>query len=393
MRTLASIAIGIIILATAAGLAFLLVNSKEEPDEVTPKRPSPAVNVLTVEKKDVPIEVPSQGVVEPWRETRLASVVAGRVIAVSDKLEAGTNIKKGDELVTIDPTDYEAALAQAQSRVAEAQLALDNELAASAQAKRDWQRLGNADGPPPLAARVPQLAAARAVLEATKKSVIQAEKNLKRTHILAPFDGRIRHKLVEVGTVVIPGTAVAEIFATGSYKLRLPISLDDAARVFRPDGVYPAVELTSTAGGITARWPARIVRSEGEIDRSSRSVYLVAEVEGEGKTMDDMAVPMLPGMFLYASIEGHTIPHAVVLPREAFPFHEKVLVIDKENVLHLRAVHVAWGGRKYVIVDKGLEEGERVCLTTVEGFIDGATTVTPIKPDEETTAAPALETL
>lgn len=381
MRPLISILIGLVILSAALGTAIFIVRGKEEPKAETPPPQLLAVRILTVQKQDVPLEVPSQGVVEPWSEARLASEVAGRVVSISPNLEVGADVASGEFLVQIDPTDYEAALQEAKARVADAKLAVANEEAAAAQAMRDWKRLGTGGEPPPLAARIPQLEAARGALKAAEAAVQRAETNLRRTRITAPFEGRISAKLVEVGTVVAPGTPVAEMFATSTYKVRLPLSLDDSARVFRPDGRPPKITLTSSAGGLTANWTARFVRSEGEVDRRSRSIYFVAEVAPEGITTGGMKVPLLPGIFLQANIEGQTIPDAVVVPRQAFPDQGHVLVLDEDNILHRRDVQIAWAGRRHVVVSGGLENGERVCLTTVEGFIDGKTQV---QPEEDT---------
>jgi RND family efflux transporter MFP subunit len=390
MRPLASLVIGILILAAALAATRALINSREEPEVAPPVRAVPLVETLTVKLGPVPVMVASQGVVEPWRETRLSAEVGGRIIAVSPLLEAGADVTEGDLLAEIDPADFRAAVAQAAARVSEARLVLATEEAAAAQARRDWDRLGSGGEPPPLAARLPQLEAARAGLAAAEAAHAKAEADLRRTRVTAPFDGRVRAKQVELGTVVAPGGAVAELFGTGRYKLRLPLGVDDSARVFRPDGAFPEVALESEAGGRRATWIGRIVRHEGEVDRRTRSIFLVAELEPRGATDDGTQVPLLPGLFLKASIAGQTLPRAVALPREALPDNRSVLLVDADSRLRRREVTVAWGDRREVVVTAGLQDGDKVCLTTVEGFVDGVTEVRVAVPTPE--AGPAAAT-
>ncbi len=300
-------------------------------------------------------------------------------------MESGTDVAEGEVLVELDPADLRAALESARARLADAELALANEEAAAAQARRDWERLGIGGEPTPLSLREPQLAAARAGLVAATAAVAKAELDVNRASIRAPFSGRIRTKLVEAGMVVSPGTPVAEMFSTDGYKVRLSVPVDDAVRVQRLDEKAPTVRFFTTAGGQRAEWKGEIARTEGNVERTSRSLQFVGSIP-PANMMSDTRIPLLPGLFVDAAIEGRVLEKVTRLPRVALLDDRHVLVVDKENKLHFREVQIAWGDRKDVFISGGLEPGERVCVTTVESIIDGQTLV---QPAGEITTPPA----
>lgn len=378
--------LSLLILLAAGGMTHLLIKSRKPPEKKTIVRTVPVVEVLVVQPADLAIEIPSQGLVEPWRETRLAAEVGGRVTRVSPKLETGSDVAEGEVLVELDTADWEAALQAARARLAEAELALANEEAAAAQAKRDWERLNLGGQPTPLTLREPQVASASAGLAAAQVAVAKAELDVRRATIRAPFAGRIRAKLVEIGMVVSPGTPVAEMFSTDGYKVRLSVPVDDAVRVQRQDGKAPAVRFFTRAGGREAEWKGEVVRTEGNVERTSRSLQFVGSIP-TANMINDTGIPLLPGLFLDAAIEGRVLEKVTRLPRVALLDDRRVLIVDEENKLRFREVKLAWSDRKDVYVSAGLQPGERVCITTVESVIDGETLVQPA--GEKVTPNPA----
>ena len=72
---------------------------------------------------------------------------------------------------------------------------MEREQAESKLANIEWKRVGKGDASS-LTLREPQLAQARAVLAAAEAAYEQSKRNLRRTVILAPFDGRVRKKMV-----------------------------------------------------------------------------------------------------------------------------------------------------------------------------------------------------
>ena len=108
-----------VLLAVVALLAFALLN-RSVPEKKEPTALLPVVEVLEVNSESLKLEAKSQGTVQPRTETLLVAEVSGRIESVSNAFFAGGYFKKGDPLAEIDPVDYQANLANAKSRFAEA---------------------------------------------------------------------------------------------------------------------------------------------------------------------------------------------------------------------------------------------------------------------------------
>jgi multidrug efflux pump subunit AcrA (membrane-fusion protein) len=128
----------------------------------------------------------------------------------------------------------------------------------------------------------------------------------------------------------------------------------------------PAVRLSAAFGGRTLTWDGRIVRTEGEIDASSRMVHMVARVENP-----DGEAPLPVGLFVQAEIRGQLARGVIELPRAALRDDQHLLVLDAEDRLRFRAVELLRTQRDTVLVRSGIESGERVCVSPLQIVVDG----------------------
>jgi len=305
--------------------------------------------------------------------------VAGQVTSVSAAFANGGFFKEGDVLLTVDPRDYEVAVARAEAQVAQAELRLSREKEEAEVARQEWERVGHGKAPP-LALRQPQVAEARAGAGAARAGLRQAELSLSRTVVRAPYDGRVRSKAADVGQYVGPGTPLGRIYAVDYAEVRLPLHDSEMAYLplsfdFRgPDGADsgPEVILRSTFAGTEHTWTGRVVRVEGEIDARSRMVTVVARVPSPyDRSTDATRPPLAVGMFVEAEIIGRSVDNVVVLPRPVLRAGDRVLVVDGAARLHFRDVDVLRSEADSVIVQSGLGEGERVCVSALDAAVGG----------------------
>lgn len=365
-----------------AGIIFfvILAKLKSTPLPSNPPRPFQEVETVTARRLDLNVAIAAQGTVEPVTITQAAAEVEGTVIAVSPEFETGGNFKEGDVLLEIDPSDYLAAVAQAEASLAEAKLKLAEEEMRSTQAERDWDRIARpGQSPGDLALRVPHLAAATTRVNAAQASLDKANRDLERTRLRAPYDGRVRRKLVDLGTHVGKGTPLAEYYATETLEVRLPVPRQDAA-FFDPLG--QKITLRET-GGEGREWPAVIDRTEGEIQRESRSIIVVARIDG------NVSTDLLPGQFVLTSITGRVIPQVVRVPRRAFAKSDRVVVVSKESSVTTRPVKVLRTEKDDVIVSEGIEDGEQLCVTALTAVIEGMEVKVVSRDGKEVIGAPA----
>jgi RND family efflux transporter MFP subunit len=369
----------LVLLAVVALLVFALLN-RPVPEKKEPTTILPVVEVMEVKSEALTLEARSQGTVQARTETLLVAEVSGRIQSVSSAFFAGGYFKKGDALVEIDRVDYQANLANAKSRLAEARLACEQEKALADQAKEDWDSFGRGEATD-LALRKPQLERAAAMLESAKAAVQIAERDLARTVVRAPYDGRIKEKFADVGQMVgARQSQLARIYSTDTAEIRLPLAIDQLNYLELPEAYSnyasvankPRVTISADYGGETYEWVGVVDRAEGAIDARTRLSYVVAQVDRPyEKAAQTDRPPLKVGLFVEATIEGKRIENAFRIPRRALQEGDVVYAIDKENRVVIKDVAVLQKGIDTVIVTEGLSDGDRLCLTPLEYVVMG----------------------
>jgi len=370
----------IIIIAIGLIGAVVMIKSRPKIQAKPVTFPAPLVRASIIKLQDFQLTVKSQGTVSPRTESELFSQVSGQVNEVSSQFAPGGFFEKGEVLVKVDPRDYELALSRWKAQVAQAELRMAQEEEEASIAQEEWKRLGKKEQANPLVMRKPQLAEAKASLEEAQASLKQAELNLQRTLIRAPFNGRVRSKKVDLGQYVSPGVALATIYAVDYAEVRLPVPDNEMGyldccldyRSKNPATLNIDATLKANYAGRDYRWSGKIVRVEGEIDPLSHMITLVARVENPyGRDQRSDRPPLAVGLFVEAEIKGKLVRDVSVIPRSALRGDDSVLVIDDENKLHFRTVAVLRKDSETVIINSGLEQGERICISPLEAVVEG----------------------
>lgn len=180
----------------------------ETPDPVAAapaERPLPMVRIAELRAEPRATVLTVQGQTEPNRTVRLHAETTGRVEAVL--VERGTRVRQGDPLVRLEPGAREERLAEARALVAQREI--ENNAAAA------LSQQGHA-------ART-QAAAARANLDAARRALRDAELELERITIVAPIDGVVDARPVEVGDFVDRGH-VATLVDLATVRVRGSLS-------------------------------------------------------------------------------------------------------------------------------------------------------------------------
>lgn len=378
------IILSVLILALGVGVAIVLFKTKPVAEKVAPTPVLPAVEILVAAAADELIAVVTQGLVQPRTTTTLASEVVGRVLSVSEKFRAGGRFEEGETLLQIDDSDYVAAFAQAEATLADARLTLELEGARAGQALRDWKKMGSDKEPGDLVLRKPQIESANARVKAASAAVDKARRDLDRTRVKAPYAARVRAHLVDLGAYLVPGAPVAEIYAAPPYEIRLPLSLEESLQADLAPGT--SVVFGSSIAGERREWRGTLTRQEGQVDRASRSLHVVAEIEpdADGLSPD-------PGYFLEARIEGRVVPGAFRVPRRAFVDDRTLLLVAADDTLEFRQVTVARIDGRDALVTGGIDPGERICTTSLAMPVAGTRVRVVEAAKEEPAAGTDLE--
>jgi RND family efflux transporter MFP subunit len=308
----------------------------------------------------------SEGVVMTRRESVLSSQVGGRIVEVHPQFEVGATFQVGTVIAKIDRLDYETAVAQAKSVLADAELAVVQEKARGEQAARDWKKIGGGKEPSDLVLRVPFLKSAEARVLAAEAALEKAIEDLDRTVIRAPFDCRVRQVALNLGATVAPGSQLGMIYDAGNLMVRLPYSLDDYAQI--PEEAE--IRLFTEIGGERYEWRAEVMWDLGEVDQATVSAYLLVKILANEDGGARFRLPST-GQFLKAQLSGAVLPEVVAVPRIAVRGRDQVGVLNAENELEIRELKIVRSNEEFVYVGEGVEDGEKVILTKLQMPVEG----------------------
>lgn len=364
-----------LIVLVGFGVAAILIVTGPKIEPRAPQSRVPLVRVLNVSPRTVQLSTLTHGTVVPRTESELVPEVSGRIISISPAMVSGGFFSEGEVLISIDPLDYEDALEQAKAGLTRSQSDLANARTAHKRqldlARKQSTSVSQRDD------ALNRLRIAEATLREARVKRSRAERDLVRTRLIAPYDGRVRKEKVDVGQFINRGTSVATIYATDIAEVRLPIHdeelayLDLSLLAHNMDIEDPVkVTLRARFAGDNHEWQGKVVRTEGELDPRTRMINVIAQVALPYAPVNDRP-PLSIGLFVEAEIHGKQVDNVVVLPRSALRGANQVYVVDNDNRLRFRDIDVLRIVADQVYIKGGLQPGERVCISALENALDG----------------------
>ena len=306
------------VLLGAIVLNRLLMSSGEDPKPTASADSLTPVEVIHPRAVAERIEMETTGVVRARTRVSLTPEVGGRVIEVSAELAVGGRFEAGEMLFVIDPTDAELGIARAEADLSSAESTLALEQAEADIAEREW-RLVNDDEPiPPLVAREPQLAQARAAIESARSRLGDARVMLERTRYSMPFEGRVIASEIELGQTVSPNMAYGSVYPVDAVEIVLSMAEVDAARLAPLPG--RAVLIETSGADADHLIEGRVMRVAAELDARTRLVDVVVQT--------DPVDALLPGAFVQGRIQADAIESAFWLPVAALTRGDCVWIVD-----------------------------------------------------------------
>ncbi|MEM9455561.1 MAG: efflux RND transporter periplasmic adaptor subunit [Myxococcota bacterium] len=405
---LRSALLSIVVIAGGVVGAQTLIASAPQPERTQTEATRTPVRAIAVERAHARVTVTGMGTVVPARQVDLYAEVTGRVTAQFDGLREGAHVARGTRLIRVDSRDYKYAVDTARASLAQARARLEEERNRKEVAERDWalleKSLGSIDvgitpsagdptdptdpatpatpatptagsdsdeptfNPGDVARRVPQIQSAEANLRSVRSQLKQAELQVGRTKLIAPFDAVVTRKTVETGQLVGPTTSLATLVGTRQFHVKVAVPVGSLSSIAIPgtnttQPIGARVRVVQQAGDEVVEREGHVVRLLGELEQDGRMAQLVVAVDDPFQLRlppEQRALPLLLGSYVRVEIEGAELQDVIEIPRAALREGDTVWLIDSDDELELRKITITWRSRDSVFIDKGLTNGERV---------------------------------
>ena len=360
------------IIVVGVGVSWFLLTSGPEttPEEKT--QSARIVQTIPVIGQMRHIAVSAYGSVVPSRIVVIRPQVSGQVVHLSDSMAIGGQFREGEELIRIDPKDYELALSAVRSDLEQARFEREVESGRQVIAQREWDELQSdldiEEVNRSLVLREPHLRRAEAMMEKAINDIEEAELQLSRTVIKAPFNARVVEESVEIGQLVSPNSPICELVGTDEYWIQVSVPFSELKWIQFPQGRTPGapVEVVLDAGeGEIATWEGRVVRLLSDLDDVGRMARVVVAVQDplglKSKSGDEL--PLLLGSYVEARIDAGDLENVITVPRDALREGDQIWVVGPDNLLRILQTEVLWTEKDTVIISNSLEKGDELIVS------------------------------
>ena len=379
------------------------------------------VDTTVAERADNRPDIRLYGQVDTGRNVDLRAAVSGDVVEIHPDLIAGRRVARGTVLLRVDPFAYEGALLEARANLAstraaiteiDARLASEREQLEAADAQLE---LGRSDLERALALSssgaltTQEVDARRLILSQREQAsslrrnniliaeaqrtqqeanaerlewkVREAERKLRDTALIAPFDGIISDETVETGRSVSASEVVASMYDDTALEVRFTLTNAQYGRMATDADplLGREVELSWSVGGAEYSWPAIIDRIGARVTAERGGVEVYARISAA-----DNPVQLRPGAFVALKVPDRIWPATFRLPETAVRSSDHVFVVVDGKLERREVRLIAWDGED-AIVDGELKDGDTVLVTRLTEASEGVS----VRKPSETTSQPA----
>lgn len=311
------------------------------------------VLVTKSETKDIPVEIQAVGNVQAYSAVSIRSQVAGRIVQVHFK--EGQEVKAGDQLFSIDPRPFQAALNQAQAN-------LQRDEAQMINGRLSFERTSNL-----LTSKIASQAdydaafsayqSAQSTVVADAAAVTNAQLSLDYTSITSPIEGRTGNLTIKEGNIVkatddilVSVTQIHPIYVAFAVpEDNLPAIRHQSAQESMPVTAYPPGDTNNAAHG-------QLTFIDNSVDTNTGTILLKA-------TFPNANTVLWPGQFVKTSLVLSNLTQAVVVPSQAVQTGqdgEFLFVVKDGDAVEARPVKAGITYDGVRVISSGLKPGETV---------------------------------
>ncbi len=401
-----------VVILAAIIIATVLVILRPKAERRVVEDKGRLVEVFPARAEKVQMVIDAYGTVKPREELLLVAEVRGQVVATDPSFEEGNFVARETRLIQIDPRNYELDVQrtnvqikqaqaeikrleqevlnlQARIKIARSDVSLAKSeyfrlkklidrkvIAQSTLDKSEQQYLASLERlqalENQLALTGPQKEQLLAQRDMAKVMYETAKLDLERSAIIAPFDGWVLAKTIEVGQHVTIGQSMGRIYSTGELDIEVRIPVKDLKwlPVEVNGGARIEADVVFENQGAQMTWKGHVTRVKAEMDDKTRTLPVIVEVDATARGENSSALRLRPGMFVTVKIKGKELDQAFVLPRHVVYPGDRIYTVEGDH-LKIKSVDILRAFKDSVIVSQGLSDGERIIKTPLSDVTDG----------------------
>ncbi|WP_313626311.1 MdtA/MuxA family multidrug efflux RND transporter periplasmic adaptor subunit [Kosakonia sp.] len=327
----------------------------------------PPVQAATATREAVPRYLSGLGTITAANTVTVRSRVSGQLMAIH--FQEGQQVKAGDLLAEIDPSQFKVALAQAQGQLAKDKATLAN-------ARRDlsrYQQLAKTSlvSRQDLDSQQALVTESEGTVKADEAAVASAQLELDWSRITAPVSGRVGLKQVDIGNQISSSDTTGIVVLTQTHPIDLVFTLPESEIATVVQAQKAGQQLVVEAWDRTNKQKlssGTLLSLDNQIDATTGTIKLKARFDNQ----DDA---LFPNQFVNARMLVATQQDAVVIPAAALQMGNEgnfVWVLNDKNQVSKHTVTPGIQDSQKVVIAAGLSAGDRVVTDGIDRLTEGA---------------------
>ncbi len=335
-------------------LLFLSACSKEE----TPKMQMPPqfVSTMSAKAENLPLNFTYPAKLVSDYDVIIKPQVSG--VIVEKLFKAGDLVKKGQTLFIIEQNKFKASVNSAYGKALMARANFDN-------ASKDFNRSKTLFAKKAISQKeydtnLANFNSAKANLTSARAELANAKIDLDHTEIKAPFDGAVGDALINIGDYVsASSTELVRVTNLNPIYADFFISDTDKLNLVRntQSGKWDLEDINATLNFNGEEVKGKLYFIDSVIDSNSGTVKAKAIFDNNNSLL-------LPGAFTSITSEGFIQKNGFKVPQIAIKQDQNdvYVLLVKEGKVTKASVHISYQNNEYAIIDKGLENGDKIIL-------------------------------
>lgn len=363
--------VGILLMIISGILAWWFISHKSKAQRKKPIALIPKVQVQEMKTRNIKVEIPATGLVIPAQEATIRARVAGEIIKLHDDLEPGGIFQKGDSLIWLDDKDFKLKVQMKKAVLNKAEAALQLELVQQRIAQSQLNTYRNKDDNTRLdkdmILRKPQERSSRADIQIAQSELDDAQLDLERTVIKAPFNSVVLEENIDLGEQADLQRVLVTLAGVDSFWVKVSIPIKYLQWIVFPSRKNPEGSKVSIISRRGTR-SGRVLRRYTQLESQGRMAQILVEVKDPLGLKDGNGKPaLLVGEYVKIKIYGKELKDVVAISRKAFRDDVCVWILNPKNKLNIVDVNPVWTLRDTIFVKKSALPPGRIIVSDL-GF-------------------------